>query len=113
MQLPAYIKLVRLKREKISLLRMIDTEGRKRNGDQRSRAQHHRRLADDFFGTPAFTKDGVVPEAIPAKLSQMIPDGSKLSQTILDGSKLFPGLLHESWIRRPDTRSSKRDLILG
>ena len=76
MQLPAYIKLARLKREKIALLRRIDTGGRKRNRDQRS-------------------------HAIPAKLLRTIPDGTKLSQTIPDGSKLFPRLLHE--VQDPET----------
>ena len=101
MQLPAHIKLARLKREKIALQRRIDTGGRKRHRDQRCHAEHQRRLADDFFGTPTFIKDGVVHEAIPAKLSRMILDGSKLSQTIPDGSKLFPRLLHE--VQDPET----------
>ena len=61
---PVYIKLARLKREKIALLTRINTGGHKRNRDQISHAEHHKRLVDDFFGTPAFTKDEVVHEAI-------------------------------------------------
>ena len=88
MQLPAHIKLARLKREKIALLTRIATGGRERNRDRRSHAEHHRRLIDDFSGTPAFTKDGVVHEAILAKISETIPDGS---QTVFTLAPRNPG----------------------
>ena len=56
MHLPAYIKLARLKREKTALLTRTDAGGRKCNRIQRSHAEHHRRLVDDFLAHPRFRK---------------------------------------------------------
>ena len=42
------------------MLTRTDAGGRKCNRIQRSHAEHHKRLVDDFVGTPAFSIDGVV-----------------------------------------------------
>ena len=59
-----YVKLARIKREKLAFLERIATGGRTRKRKKRTNAWHHQRLIDVFFGTPAFTEDGVVHEAI-------------------------------------------------
>ena len=59
-----YVKLARIKRVKFALLERIATGGRTRKRKKRTNAWHHQRLIDDFFGTPAFTEDGVVHEAV-------------------------------------------------
>ena len=59
----SYMKLARLKREKIALQTRLATGGRKRRRPQRTHAEHHMRLIDDWFGKPAFTVDGVVHES--------------------------------------------------
>ena len=47
----AWLKLARIKREKIALLKRLNTGGRIRKRPQRSHAEHHKRLIDDFFGS--------------------------------------------------------------
>ena len=50
-----YIKVARVKREIEALRKRIATGGRARKRNQRSNVEHHKRLIDDFFGTPCFT----------------------------------------------------------
>lgn len=86
----AWLKLARIKREKLELLERLATGGRNRRRPQRSHAEHHKRLIDDFFGSPAFTADGVVYEATPAWF-----DLPKFHRRYRMGPKLFSRLLHE------------------
>ena len=86
----AWLKLVRVKREKLFLLERLATGGRTRKRPQRTHAEHHKRLIDDFFGSPAFTADGVVYEATLAWF-----DLPKFHRRYRMGPKLFSRLLHE------------------
>ena len=55
-------KLAQLKEELAKLRSRLVTEGRKRKKPQRSHAEHHARLIDDWFGTPEVIIYGVVHE---------------------------------------------------
>ena len=56
------IKLAKLKEELAGLRSRLVTGGRKRKKPQRSHAEHHARLIEDWFGTPEVSVDGVVHE---------------------------------------------------
>ena len=63
----SYVRLCRIRREKAAIAERMKTGGRIRKRNHRSHAEHHQRIFDDYFGTPAVKEDGViVKEAIPA-----------------------------------------------
>ena len=62
----SYVRLSRLRRERLAIKKRMAEGGRKRKNPQRSNAEHDKRIMDDFFGTPAVTIDGVIHEQIPA-----------------------------------------------
>ena len=89
-------KLAELKEELAILRSRLLTGGRKRKKLQRSHAEHHARLIDDWFGTEDVIIDGVVHEGkVPWQ------EESSFNRRYRMGPKLYCRLLHE--IRDPVT----------
>ena len=59
-----YVKLLRARRKKVEFLRQLEKGGRAKKQVARH-DEFHRRILADYFGTPAFTSDGIVHEAQP------------------------------------------------
>ena len=60
-------------------------------------AEHHTRWIDDWFGTPAFTKDGVVRETKPAW--QELRNFHKNCVTFTDDTEWVPSCFHACFTR--------------
>ena len=91
-----YVKLSRIKREKLRLLERIETGSCKRK-EARPQNIAHGRIIDGNFGRPTFTKDGVVHGTVPPYLD--VPKFHKRNRI---GPELFSWLLDE--ITDSDTR---------
>ena len=87
-------KLKELKEKLARLRSRLLTGGRKRKKPQRSHAEHHARLIEDWFGTPEVTIDGVVHEG-----KDPWQDDAHFNRRFRMGPKMFCRLLYE--IRDP------------
>ena len=63
----SYIRLCRIRREKVAIAQQMKTGGRVRKRNRRSHKEHNQRILDDYCGTPAVPEDGkIIVAEIPA-----------------------------------------------
>ena len=91
-----YIKLGWLREERAKIIKRMAEGGRSRRRSQRTNAEHHQRIKDDFFGTKETTIDGVLHAEVPAWQSL-----AHFIRRFRMGPTLFSRLLLE--IQHPET----------